>query len=150
MYMNRQTELNGGRTDPASVARWQKKGVDHWSTCARNAEQDPDHFYSSVATIGGNVVGFANAVVSEDEPPYTWWKGLVVARSYDGKGVGSRLEAARYTWARALGHIIRAHIVPTNQRSLVFFQNRGFKRVGTRPATEEVPFSMYIMERRPD
>jgi len=97
-----------------------------------------------LATVGA-VIGYARAEAPQEEP-FTWWRGLIVARTTESRGIGRQLEADRRAWAQEIGRPVRGLIVVGNDRSMDFFQRQGFGQVATQAATLEQPLRFNVME----
>ncbi len=85
-------------------ARWHAEhGLEKYRRRISAAHDDPEQYFSCVAVDvdHGQVVGFANADAATCAA-HCQWRGLFVSRAYERRGVGTRLEDARLTWARAL------------------------------------------------
>jgi RimJ/RimL family protein N-acetyltransferase len=129
------------------VAWWREHGTEAQRDLVGAALANPGQYFVWAATVGEGVVGYAFA----EAPPgdaYTHWKGMSIARGYDGHGVGRSLEFERRAWAQRIGRPVRALIVVGNNRSMDFFERQGFKQVGIREATPKQPLRFNIMELR--
>jgi hypothetical protein len=145
--------------DPAYIAEWERKwqenGVKRRKDAVEAALIYPDRYFVWTAMLGEVIVGYADAEALP-EMEYTEWKGLTIARNYDGQGIGRALEFERRAWARPIGRPVIARIVDGNVASMRFFgphhletgsTEPGFVQVGTEePTPPERPFRFNVME----
>lgn len=103
--------------------------------------------YCKVATVEGQVVAFLITLGvgrSYENDNYNWFSArfpnflyvdrIIVSADYSGHGVGSKLYAGMFDFARARGIRMIAceyNIEPPNPASRVFHTGFGFKEVGT-------------------
>jgi GNAT superfamily N-acetyltransferase len=126
-------------------AYWREYGLARRRTFVEATLSKPDQYFAYTAVIGERVVGYTGAEAPpEDE--YTYWRGMNIARGYDGQGIGRLLEAERRTWARRVGRPVRALIVVGNDRSMNFFQRQGFAQVDIQEPKPEQPLHFNVME----
>ena len=75
-----------------SEAYWREYGLERRRTFVEATLANPDQYFAYTAVIGEKVVGYTGAEAPpEDE--YTYWRGLNIARGYDGQGIGRLLRS---------------------------------------------------------
>jgi RimJ/RimL family protein N-acetyltransferase len=85
-----------------------------------------DDSFSVVAEVEGRIVGFAG--VDGDRVADL---GMLVARDWRGRGVGTRLLSACIAWARARGaHKVALQVWPHNEAALRLYKAFGFEQEG--------------------
>jgi len=128
-----------------SEAQWREHGPAGRRAFVEAALSRPNQYFAYTAVIGEKVVGYASAEAPL-ESEYTYWRGMNIARDYDGHGIGRLLEAERRTWALRVGRPIRARIVVGNNRSMDFFQRQGFVQVDIQESTPKQLLRFNVME----
>lgn len=129
---------------------WLKeKGIERKRMLMERALSDPEHYFMQVALVNGKVSGYAVAEAPANEE-FTWWTGITVAREYEipGLNVGRTLEADRQAWGIGIGRTVRARIPASNDRSLKFFEDHGFRQVAKEAPTSDRPFPFAVMQLR--
>ena len=90
-----------------------------------------------VAEAAGAVRGFQWVEPHRDLPPGVLDIATFVAPTAQGVGIGSRLFDATRAAAKAAGATnLEATILATNSGGLIYYQSRGFERVGTMRGTD--------------
>ena len=147
LYIDRRADTSPGNPgyDKEKIAWALEHGVDKYTEVIGNTLANPEQYFTRIAAVGGAVVGYARAEAPQGEP-FTWWRGLIVARATEGIGIGRQLEADRRAWAQGIGRPVRGLIVVGNNRSMNFFQRQGFEQVATQAATPEQPLRFNVME----
>lgn len=83
-----------------------------------------------VAVTANEIIGYLTAVGSNHDPAEI---GLGVAKTWRGRGVGTRLVEAAVRWGCDHGvHKLAAEVFPHNQPTLRLFAKLGFEREGLR------------------
>jgi GNAT superfamily N-acetyltransferase len=135
--------------DPVYTAErkqyWLEHGTERRSVAVRASLLEPDHYFARTALSGGKVIGYASAE-APPEAVYTYWRGLTIARGYDGRGAGRALEFERQAWARRIGRPVRVLVVMGNDRSMDFCQRQGFQLVDIQEPTPEEPLRFNVLE----
>jgi RimJ/RimL family protein N-acetyltransferase len=85
---------------------------------------------SLVALAGDEVVGWLNV----ERTPFGFGEiGMMVARDWRGRGVGSALVAASIEWGRAYGlHKLTLGVFPHNEAAIGLYRKFGFEEEGRR------------------
>ncbi len=83
-----------------------------------------------VAVSGDDIVGFLSVV----ESPFGYGElGMMVAREWRGRGVGSALLAAAVDWARGRNlHKLALSVFPHNEAAIALYRKFGFVEEGRR------------------
>jgi GNAT superfamily N-acetyltransferase len=151
LFIDRRADTSPGNPvyDELRIAWHRENGLRKYGDLIHLALTEADRHFLRIAALGETVIGYACAEALEGAE-VTAYKGLVVARSAEGKGVGQTLETQRYGWAKEIGRPIRALIVPTNTRSMEFFTKRGFAQLGFQEPTKAQPLPFNIMGKELD
>ena len=83
-----------------------------------------------VAAAGGEVIGFVRVELSR----FGFGEiGMLVAREWRGRGVGSALVAAAIDWSRGRGlHKLSLSVFPHNDAAIALYRKFGFEEEGYR------------------
>ncbi|MBQ8923619.1 MAG: GNAT family N-acetyltransferase [Lachnospiraceae bacterium] len=116
--------------------RMKKEGVEPYTDLEKGFEYGYlDSFYISdddvifVAEDNGKVIGFIS-VNNHSEYDYIYLDDYCVREEYRGKGIGSKLMAMAFEFAKdkQINQIL-THVENANKESIEFYKNRGFKLV---------------------
>jgi RimJ/RimL family protein N-acetyltransferase len=115
----------------AAEGRWiaTEAPVDRGQRRARFAETITDQGSALlVAAAGGELVGSLDLKLARYGVAEL---GMMVARAWRGRGVGSALLAAGIDWARGAGaHKLALQVWPSNQAAIALYEKFGFQREG--------------------
>lgn len=116
----------------AAEGRWiaTELPIDHEARRAHREERrrTPGRYGSFVADAGGRIVGH---LWIERAATGVAALGMVVAKDWRGRGVGSTLLEAGIDWARRAGaHKVALEVWPHNQRARALYEKYGFQEEG--------------------
>lgn len=126
------------------IAWWKECGDAYNVTEIQRSIDDPTNYFLRVAAVGSTVVGFLKGASYVESPhigggPFTYAHGLMVAKNYEGQGVGGRLAKDFCQWAVPLGQSIYIEVTTGNHHARNIYDNHGCEYVKSVPVTPQAP-----------
>lgn len=140
LFYDRYDDIIPGRQSwkPARKNFFKKHGQGYFVDRITRTEAHPAENFACMATVDGQLAGFACAIADPSNLTFARLVGLVVDERYSRQGVGTQLEIERQGWADVNNRVLYGQIGYEDEAAWEFYKKSGYQSVGTRAMEETV------------